>query len=103
MRARPHNKSLHRTPGLRCGFNASIIGPASVSSAVRGSDPTMKSTLLIFVLTILISPLSRAAEDIYNPLKVGLRWELAVVLTTPAGRVLHGTMTREITGTTNGC
>jgi len=32
------NKSLHRTPGLRFGFNVSIVGPASVSPIVRQKD-----------------------------------------------------------------
>lgn len=63
------------------------------------SSRTMKIALLSVLFTIVASVTTHAYEDIYNPISVGLRWEYAVVLTTPAGKVLHGTMTREITGT----
>src|SRR5688572_25872152 len=35
-------------------------------------------------------------DDIYNPLSVGSRWEASVKLTRPDGRVLRGTLIREV-------
>lgn len=42
---------------------------------------------------------ARPDTDIYEPLDVGMRWESAVELTRPSGRVIYGTAVREITRT----
>jgi hypothetical protein len=41
----------------------------------------------------------RAERDLYNPLAVGLRWDVDVEMTALGGQVIKGTAVREITGT----
>jgi hypothetical protein len=42
---------------------------------------------------------ARAEQDLYNPLAVGLRWDVDVEMTTPGGQKIQGAAVREITGT----
>jgi len=50
-------------------------------------------------LWLLLCGLSaaRAAQDLYNPLAVGLRWDVDIEWTTPAGKTEHGSAVRLIT------
>jgi len=41
----------------------------------------------------------RAERDLYNPLAIGLRWDVDVEMIAPGGQVVKGTAVREITGT----
>ncbi len=59
----------------------------------------MNKIFFSIILIIATALAARGAEDVYNPIAVGLRWEHSVVLTMPDGRTFNGTMTREITGT----
>lgn len=42
---------------------------------------------------------AHAERDVYNPLAVGLHWDVDVEMTVPSGQKTQGTATREITGT----
>jgi len=42
---------------------------------------------------------ARAEQDLYNPLAVGLRWDVDVEMKTPGGATVQGSAVREITGT----
>src|SRR5689334_2059569 len=79
----------HAGPQFRCPFRDGC-----------GTMPYAMNSLLagVFLSLLAVARLS-AAEDRYNPLSVGLRWEAAVELTTPDGEVIQGTAVREITGT----
>jgi len=59
----------------------------------------MRRILLSLALALCGVGTVRAEQDLYNPLAVGLRWEVDVEQTTPAGKTLKGTAVREITGT----
>jgi len=55
-----------------------------------------------FLLTLafaLCSVAVHAEQDLYNPLAVGLKWDVDVELNTPGGKAVNGTAVREITGT----
>jgi hypothetical protein len=61
----------------------------------------MRRFLLSLVLALCGVAAVRAEPDLYNPLAVGLRWEVDVELTPPGGQAVQGTAVREITGTIN--
>jgi hypothetical protein len=56
-------------------------------------------SFLYFVLSAVAGPVHAAEQDLYNPLGVGLRWDVDVELTTPGGKIVQGSAVREITGT----
>jgi hypothetical protein len=61
---------------------------------------TRRFFLLLLTLALCAGPTARAVEqDLYNPLAVGLRWDVDVEVTPPGGNVIHGKAVREITGT----
>ena len=58
-----------------------------------------RSLFLLYLTLFAVAGSGRAAEqDVYNPLAVGLRWDVNVELTTVGGKVIQGTAVREITG-----
>jgi len=59
----------------------------------------MRRFLLSLALTLGSVVAARAEQDLYNPLAVGLRWEVDVEVTTVGGNAVQGTSVREITGT----
>ncbi|MDR3404446.1 MAG: hypothetical protein P4L99_18240 [Chthoniobacter sp.] len=59
----------------------------------------MRRFLLSFVLAMCVVVTARAEQDLYNPLAVGLRWDVDVDVKTLSGETLHGTAVREVTGT----
>ena len=59
----------------------------------------MRRFLLSLVLAMGVVVTARAEQDLYNPLAVGLRWDVDVDVKTLNGETLHGTAVREITGT----
>jgi hypothetical protein len=58
-----------------------------------------RTTLFAFLLALAL-PAVAAEQDLYNPLSVGLRWDVDVEIMPPGGIPVHGTATREITSTT---
>lgn len=52
--------------------------------------------LLLLLCGVIVA---RAEHDLYNPLAVGLRWDVDVEMTAPGGQKIQGTAVREITGT----
>ena len=59
----------------------------------------MRRFLLSLALVLGGLAAARAEQDLYNPLAVGLHWDVDVEVTTPGGKTVQGTATREITGT----
>jgi hypothetical protein len=59
----------------------------------------MRCLFLPFLLLLCGVIVAPAAQDIYNPLTLGLRWDVDVEMTTPGGQKYQGTAVREITGT----
>lgn len=59
----------------------------------------MRRFLLIFALALCPAVAVHAEQDLYNPLAVGLKWDVDVELNTPGGKAVQGTAVREITGT----
>jgi len=60
----------------------------------------MMRRLFCFLLWMLgVVAGARADQDLYNPMAVGLRWNVDVEMTTPAGEKVQGSAVREITGT----
>ena len=59
----------------------------------------MRSFLLSLALALCAFTAAGAEQDLYNPLAVGLRWDLDVEVTSAVGQPVHGTAVREITGT----
>jgi len=59
----------------------------------------MRRFFLPFLLLLCGVIVARAEQDLYNPLAVGLRWDVDVEMTTPGGQKVQGTAVREITGT----
>jgi len=55
--------------------------------------------LLSLALALCGFTAARAEQDLYNPLAVGLRWDLDVEVSAVAGQPVHGTAVREVTGT----
>jgi hypothetical protein len=59
----------------------------------------MRRFLLPLLLAVCGVAAAHAEHDLYNPLAVGLRWDVDVEQITPGGQTLRGTAVREITGT----
>ncbi|MEI9893259.1 MAG: hypothetical protein WDN28_04975 [Chthoniobacter sp.] len=59
----------------------------------------MRRILLSLVLAMCGIVAARAEQDVYNPLAVGLRWDVDVEMKPPSGETVHGTAVREIIGT----
>ena len=59
----------------------------------------MRRFFLPLLLLLCGLVVARAEHDVYNPLAVGLRWDVDVEMTAPGGQKTQGTATREITGT----
>jgi len=59
----------------------------------------MKHFLLLLTLAFFSATAAPAAEDLYHPLSVGLRWEVAVDVAYINGKASHGKAIRTITGT----
>ena len=52
--------------------------------------------VLLFLCGVVVA---RAEQDLYNPLAVGLRWDVDVEMIAPGGQKYQGTAVREIVGT----
>src|SRR5258708_6883355 len=59
----------------------------------------MHRFLLSLALALCGFTAARAEQDLYNPLAVGLRWDVDVEMKSVGGETVHGTAVREITGT----
>ena len=59
----------------------------------------MRRFLPILMLALLAVADARAEQDLYNPLAVGLRWDVDVEMKAPGGAIIKGSAVREITGT----
>ncbi|MEP6670942.1 MAG: hypothetical protein ABJF10_17415 [Chthoniobacter sp.] len=59
----------------------------------------MPRFLLFLVLAMCAVVPARAQQDLFNPLAVGLRWDVDVEMQPKVGAATHGTAVREITGT----
>jgi hypothetical protein len=59
----------------------------------------MRQFLALFVVALFAVSGARAEQDLYNPLAVGLRWDVDVEMTTPGGGTVNGSAVREILGT----
>ena len=59
----------------------------------------MRRFLLSLALALCGFTAARAEQDLYNPLAVGLRWDVDVEMTPVGGETMHGTAVREVTGT----
>lgn len=59
----------------------------------------MLRSLLVSALALAAAAALPAAEDLYNPMAVGTRWEVAVDLLAPGAKLEHGTAVRVVTGT----
>jgi len=59
----------------------------------------MRHFLLSLALALCGFTAARAEQDLYNPLAVGLRWDVDVEMTAIGGKPEHGTAVREIIGT----
>ena len=59
----------------------------------------LRRFLLSLALALCGFTAARAEQDIYNPLAVGLRWDVDVEIISVGGEPEHGTAVREITGT----
>jgi hypothetical protein len=59
----------------------------------------MRRLLFSLVLMLCSVAVVRAERDLYNPLAVGMRWDVDVEVTIPGGQKTQGTVVREITGT----
>jgi hypothetical protein len=60
----------------------------------------MMRRFLPFLMLVLVAVAgARAEQDLYNPLAVGLRWDVDVEMKTPGGSTIKGSAVREITGT----
>lgn len=60
----------------------------------------MRPFLLSLLFALVTATGVHAVEqDIYNPLAVGLKWEVDVEMKWPGGKEAHGTAVREIVGT----
>jgi hypothetical protein len=55
----------------------------------------------LFFLMLVLGALTgaHAEQDLYNPLAVGLRWDMDVEMKSPGGGTVQGSAVREITGT----
>jgi hypothetical protein len=59
----------------------------------------MRRFLFSLVLMLCSVAAVRAERDLYNPLAVGMRWDVDVEVTKPGGQTVQGAVVREITGT----
>jgi hypothetical protein len=59
----------------------------------------MRSFLPFLILALVAVAGARAEQDLYNPLAVGLRWDVDVEMKAPSGAIIKGSAVREIIGT----
>lgn len=58
----------------------------------------MRRFLFPLMLALGAVVTAHAEQDVYNPLAVGLRWDVDVEITPPGGKKIQGKAVREITG-----